>query len=75
MDETPLPEKKHLCGNLNMKYFTRGDFRHAKTVWGEFEIKSRGNYHDLHVQSSKVLLVDVFMNFQKTKGTLEKRQT
>ena len=75
LDETPLTEKKHFYGNLNMKDITSGDLGHAKTVWEEFEIKNRCNYHDLHVQRSKVLLIDVFMYFQKTKVTLEKRQT
>lgn len=58
-----------------MKDITSGDLGHAKTVWEEFEIKNRCNYYDLHVQRSKVLLIDVFMYFQKTKVTLEKRQT
>ena len=53
-----------------MKDITSGHLGHAKTVWEEFEIKNRCNYHDLHVQRSKVLLIDVFMYFQKTKVTL-----
>ena len=47
-----------------MKDITGGDFRHPKRVWEDFEIKNRDSYHDLNVQSNKVLPIDVFMNFQ-----------
>ena len=37
---------------------------HAQKVWDEFEIKTLGEYHDLHVQSDTLLLEDVFENFR-----------
>ena len=36
-----------------------------KKVCMDFEIKNLSEYHDLHVQSDTLLLVDVFNNFGK----------
>ena len=37
---------------------------HAKRVCKGFETKSLGEYHDLYVQSDRLLLVHVFDNFR-----------
>ena len=32
-----------------MEDITDADFKDAKKVWKDFELKNLGNYHDLHV--------------------------
>ena len=43
--ETLLPEKEDFYSRLNMKDITDADYRHAKRVWEDFEIKNFGKYH------------------------------
>ena len=40
------------------------DYRHANNVFKVFKLENLGNYHDLYVQSDKLLLADVFNNFR-----------
>ena len=47
-----------------MEDITDADYRHAKRVCKVFEIKNLGERYDLYVQSNKLLLADVFENFQ-----------
>ena len=37
---------------------------HAQNVFKTLELKSLGDYYDLHVQSDTLLLADVFENFR-----------
>ena len=46
-----------------MEDVTVADYTHAKRVCKDFEIKDLGEYHDLYVQSNRLLLADVFTNF------------
>ena len=46
-----------------MEDFTNTNYAHIKRVCKDFEIKKLGKYHDLYVQSSTLLLADVFENF------------
>ena len=41
-----------------------GDYKHAKKLCKNFEIKNLGEYHDLFAQSNIILLADVFKNFR-----------
>ena len=50
---------------LNLENITEKDYEHVKKVWETFEIKHRGEYHDLYVQCDTFLLADVFENFRK----------
>ena len=44
---TSLPEKEDFCSNLNMEYIADADYKQAKRVWKDFEIKYLGENHDL----------------------------
>ena len=65
-DETSLPNKKSLYGNLNMENIDDIDYRHGNNVFKRFKLKNLGEYHDLYVQSDTLLLADVFENFRNT---------
>ena len=47
-----------------MEDITDADYAHAQRVCKSLEIKSLGEYHDLYVQSNKLLLADLFQNFR-----------
>ena len=61
-DETSLSDKKEFYSSLNMEDIADFDHRHAKRVFKDFSGKSKGNYHNLYVQSDTLLLADVFEN-------------
>ena len=63
-DETSLPDKDAFYSSLNMQDITDVDHRHANKVFKKFKLKNLGDYHDLHVQSDTLFLVDVFENFR-----------
>ena len=63
-DETSLPDKEAFYSNLNVEDITDVDCRHGKTVFEYLINKNLGDYHDLYVQSDKLLLADVFENFR-----------
>ena len=67
-DETSLPDKEAFYSSLNMENITDVDCRHAKRVFNGVTLKilnnNLGDYHDLYVQSVKLLLADVFENFR-----------
>ena len=71
-DETALPHQKDFYSNFNLEDISNDDYAHAQKVWDVFEIKNLGEYHDLHVQSDKLLLADVYENFRNM--CLEKYQ-
>ena len=64
VNETSLPDKKVFYSKLNLQDITDKDYAHAQKVWEVFEIKDRGEYHDLYVQCDTLLLADVFENFR-----------
>ena len=47
---------------INLEDISNEDYLHAQKVWGVFEIKSLGEYHDLYFKSDMLLLTDVFEN-------------
>ena len=63
-DETTIPPKENFNSKLNLKGISNQDYARAQKVWEVFEIKNRGEQHDLYVQSDTLLLADVFENFR-----------
>ena len=61
-DETTLPLKEAFYSNL--ENISNEDYAQAQKVWEVFELKNRGEYHDLYVQSDTLLLANVIENFR-----------
>ena len=64
--ETELPDKESFYSELNLENVTDEDYMHAQKVWDVFEIENLGEYHDLHVQSDRLLLADGFEKVGET---------
>ena len=64
IDETSVPPKQDFYSELTLKDISDKDNAHAQEVWEVFEIRNRGEYHDLYVQSDTLLLADVFEKFR-----------
>ena len=56
--------KKAFYSELDLEDITDKDYAHGKKLWKIFEMKNRGEYHDLYVQCDTILLADVFENFR-----------
>ena len=63
-NETSLPDKEAFYSNLNMEDVTDVDYMHAKIVFKNLINKNLGDYHDLYIQSDRLLLADVFESFR-----------
>lgn len=48
--------KKEFRSTLNMEDITDVNYKHAKKVWEDFEIKSVSKYHNLYIRKDPVLL-------------------
>ena len=64
LDETSLPPKEAFYSKLTGEDITGEDYRHAQTVWKEFNIESVKNYHNLYNLCDVLLLADIFKNFR-----------
>ena len=64
LNETSLPKKEDFYSQFNMEDITDADYRHAKWICKDFEIKKLEEYRDLYVQSNTLLLADEFENFR-----------
>ena len=63
-DETKLPKKEDFYSKLYEENITDKDYARANIVWKHFNIKNRGEYHDLYLMTDVYLLTDVFKNFR-----------
>ena len=59
-----LPPKEDFYSELTLEDISDKGYAHAQKVWEWFEIRNRGEYHDLYVQSDTLLLADVFEKFR-----------
>ena len=58
-NETSLPNKKVFYSSLNTEDITVVDYRHAKKVFRYLNNNNLGDYHDLYLQSDRILPADV----------------
>ena len=54
-NETSLPEKGNVYSHLNTEDITDADYKYVKRVCKMFQIKSLGEYHDLHVHNKCII--------------------
>ena len=64
INETTLWHKEAFYSELNRESISDEDYANAQKVLEAFEIKYRGEYHDLYVQIDTLLLVDGFENLR-----------
>ena len=60
LDETSLPPKEAFYSKLTGEGITDEEYRHAQTVWKNFNIESMKDYHNLYNLSDVLLLADMF---------------
>ena len=58
-------KKRDLYRHPSLEDISDADYRHAKIICKDFEIQNVGEYHNLYVQRSTLLLADVLNNFWK----------
>ena len=63
--ETKLPLREAFYSKLNMSGVGNEDYEHVNRVWKEFGLKNLREYHDLHLKTDVILLVNVFEAFRK----------
>ena len=56
---------KAFYSKLSLEDIADEDYIHAQKVFEEFKLKNLGEYHNLYVQSYKLLLADVFEILEK----------
>ena len=63
-NETSLPAKNDFYSELTLEDLSNEDYEHAQKVFKK-DFTDMGDYHDLYVQTDKLLLADVFEKFRE----------
>ena len=64
-----LPEKEAFFSQLVGKGISDDEWKHAKRVWTEMEMKNMGEYHDAYLKADVTELADVMEEFRKVCRT------
>ena len=64
-EKKQLPKKASFFSRLNQEKVTDENYQRAQKVWGEFEMKNMGEFHDLYLKTDVLLLADVMESFRK----------
>ena len=59
-----LPSKGKFYSSLTSRKITDKEFEHVLNVWNKFEMKTMGDYHDLHLKCDVSFLADEFEKFR-----------
>ena len=63
-NESQLPSIEGFYSQLYEEGITDTQHTRAKVIWGNFNIKNLGEYHDLYLMTDVYLLSDVIENFR-----------
>ena len=63
LNENKLPPQSAFYSKLTDSDISDEDYKHAQTVWKEFECKTLRDYLELYNESDVLILADVFENF------------
>ena len=58
--ETSLPDKEHFYDDFKIEDISDDDYARAQEAWGQFEMETMQDYHDLYLPSDVLILADIF---------------
>ncbi len=66
LSETSFPPRSVFHSKLTDEDVSDYDYFWALSVWGEFDMKTLADYHDIYLTTDVLLLADVFEHFRAT---------